>query len=163
MGHLLGSLVGWAVGIIEGSKVGFLLGEKVGLLDGLKVGRHVGNVDGCRVGKNEGWFEGLLLGTRDGSNVGFLVGKTTLSYGVCVKTSHKNAFLVLLKEQYVAVAHAKVSTAVQIVRWSRSLYVKWVEILFNIQCMVEASCFPLRELPPELCGLEELGRGAGRV
>ena len=57
----------------------------------------------------------------------------------------KSLFILLandLKEQYVAIASETCGPAVQIASWSHRLYNKLAEVLFNIQFMVEASCFP---------------------
>ena len=47
-----------------------------------------------------------------------------------------------LKEQYVTVAHPKISTALQIASWSHRRYVKQVQIPLKIQFMAQGSYFP---------------------
>ena len=46
-------------------------------------------------------------------------------------------------------------TAVQVASWSHRLYIKEVEIVFNIQSLVEASCFPLQPLSPNIKTLRQ--------
>ena len=70
-----------------------------------------------------------------------------------------NKFSNILKEQYAATVHAKMSTAVQIGSWSHRQYPKQAVIIFNRQCTVEASCggfSPSAPPPPAIarCALQ---------